>query len=872
MPNPNMGLLPDYISPKKYDITIEPDLNQFVFSGNISIDIQILKETDTIILNSSELNINSCQLSSKHGKVFIPKSISEEKKSESVFFKFENKIPIGDYILFISYTGTLNDKLRGFYRSQYKDSSGKTKHLATTQFEPTDARKAIPCWDEPKFKSNFKLRLIIPTHLQAISNMPILSTTPIGEKKIIEFAETPIMSTYLLAFIIGELSCIERMTPDGTLMRIWTTKDKESLGTFALDVSCNLLKYFNEYFSIPYPLPKLDHIAIPDFAAGAMENWGAITYRENALLVDPNKSSSMTKQNVASIISHEMAHMWFGDLVTMNWWNDLWLNESFASWMGDKAVDNLFPDWEVWNQFITYDTHEAFNLDGLENSHPIEQEVNNPGEIGQLFDAISYSKGASLLRMIESFIGTEIFRKGISSYLMKNSFGNATTKDLWIALSEASGKPISQIMDSWTNQTGYPWINANIELKPDEEINIEVKQQQFLFSNIVEEKTNMNQIWHIPLNIQTPLSSQETRTSFDKKHASITIEQNIKAIDPSHNWVKINPLQTGFFRVNYNDDNWESLSFAISQKLLPPADRVGLQNDAFALSKSGLIPITNFLDICLAYTNETNAIVWQDLCANLKSIGHLLSNTTNTKSLQKFIVSLLDSIKPTINWTPSSSDKHLDMILRTTVLNTLGDNGDSNTISKAKEIFKEYCTSGKIIDPNIKSTVYSLVAKAGDQEIFDKLWNLQKDSELEEERVRILRSMTCFTDKLLLQQLLEKSLSDEIRYHNTIGIVVGIGNNPSGEELAWEFLKNNWIEFNRRYGDGGFSLMRLVGTPANFKSVEHLKDVESFYNSNPTPSANRSINQTIENIKINIAWMNKNSQDIGEWLNNRVKS
>ena len=868
MTNPSIGQLPDYIKPQKYDMTIEPDLNKFDFTGNISIDIKIDIAIDTITLNSSELEINSCQLSSKHGQVLSIKLISEDKDSETISIKCEQEISPGNYILFISYKGILNDKLRGFYRSQYKDSNGSTKHIATTQFEPTDARKAIPCWDEPKFKSNFKLRLIIPDNLQALSNMPILSTTAIGGKKIIEFAETPIMSTYLLAFIIGELSCIERLTPSGTLMRVWTTKDKESLGEFALEVSCNLLKYFNEYFSIPYPLPKLDHIAIPDFAAGAMENWGAITYRENALLVDPNKSSSMTKQNVANIISHEMAHMWFGDLVTMNWWNDLWLNESFASWMGDKAVDNLFPEWEVWNQFIIYDTHEAFNLDGLENSHPIEQEVNNPGEIGQLFDAISYSKGASLLRMVESFIGADIFRTGISNYLMKHSFSNATTKDLWVALSEASGKPISEMMDSWTNQSGYPWIDANISLESNKEINISVQQKQFLFSNIIEEKSDLNQLWHIPLNIQTPLSSKETRISFDKEKELLTIAKDTETNSPISNWVKINPEQTGFFRVNYNDNNWESLRNAIAEKLLPPADRVGLQNDAFALSKSGLMPITRLLNICLAFKGETNAIVWQDLYANLKSIGHQLSNTTHEKAYKSFIVSLLGLIRLKVNWEPSSSDKHLDMILRTTVLNALGENGDVNAISKANQIFQEYCNTGKIIDPNIKSTVYSLITKEGGQDIYDKLWQLQKDSELEEERVRILRSMTCFNDKTLLQRLLEKSLSDEIRYHNTIGIVVGIGNNPSGEELAWDFLKTNWGEFNRRYGEGGFSLMRLVGTPANFKTTEHLKDVKSFYQSNPNPSADRSINQTIENIEINIAWMNKNSQAIGEWLSN----
>lgn len=866
---PNTGQLPNIVKPIKYDITLKPDLKTFIFSGNVSINIEINNTTDTIILNSSELEINSSQLSSMNGKTFSSKDIVENKESETISIKFEQILSPGTYKLFISYKGILNDKLRGFYRSQYKDPNGNTKYLATTQFEPTDARKAIPCWDEPKFKSTFKLRLLIPNNLQAISNMPILSSAEnqAGDQKLIEFAETPTMSTYLLAFVIGELSSIEKLAPSGTLMRIWTTREKESLGEFALEVSCNLLEYFNKYFSIPYPLPKLDHIAIPDFAAGAMENWGAITYRENALLVDPNKSSSMTKQNVANIISHEMAHMWFGDLVTMNWWNDLWLNESFASWMGNKAVDNLFPEWEVWNQFITNDTHEAFNLDGLENSHPIEQEVHNPGEIGQLFDAISYSKGASLLRMIESFIGEDIFRKGISNYLTQNSFSNATTKDLWIALSEASGKPISTIMDSWTNQSGYPWIDSNIKFNSNKEINIKVQQKQFLYSNIIEKKSNLNQSWHIPLNIKTPLSCKETRMSFDQDNDSLHIPIDKKSNAPTNKWVKINPEQTGFFRVNYDDKSWESLYLAIAEKDLPPADRVGLQNDAFSLSKSGLLPITRFLDICHVYKNENNAIVWQDLCSNLKSIGNQLSNTPHDRIYKSFVIKLLELIKLKVNWEINKSDKHLDSILRTTVLNCLGENGDMNTLLKANQIFDEYCNTGKIIQPDLKSTVYSLIAIDGTQNIFDTLWQLQKDNDLEEERVRILRSMTRFTDKSLLQKLLESSLTDEIRYHNTIGIVVGIGNNPSGSELAWDFLKNNWDEFNRRYGEGGFSLMRLVGTPSNFNTIEQLKDVESFYKSHPTVAADRSINQTIENIKINIAWLNQNSEELGNWLN-----
>ena len=322
-----------------------------------------------------------------------------------------------------------------FYRSRYKDSQGTERYLAATQFESTDARRAFPCWDEPECKATFDVTLVIPEELTAISNMPVISQTPVDQgRSSVSFDTTPVMSTYLLAFIVGDISCIQQESKSGTLMRVWTTKGKEEQGRFALETSLELLDFYNEYFGIPFPLPKLDHIALPDFAAGAMENWGAITYREVALLVDPDNSSAGTRQIVAAIISHEMAHMWFGDLVTMKWWNDLWLNESFASWMGDKAVDAIHPEWDMWTQFLTADTASAFSLDGLTNSHPIEQEVNNPAEIGQLFDAISYSKGGSVLRMLEDYIGAKDFRTGISAYLNKHSYANAETSDLWNAL------------------------------------------------------------------------------------------------------------------------------------------------------------------------------------------------------------------------------------------------------------------------------------------------------------------------------------------------------------------------------------------------------------------------------------------------------
>ena len=431
MPKSNAVMLPADVKPIRYALTLTPDLGDFTFRGDESIEIEVLEPTSTIALNSAEIAIQSCTLTLSDGSALSPVETSVNEEDETAAFRFGVELPAGRATLALEFSGELNDKLRGFYRSKYRPQDGDGEsHIATTQFEATDARRAFPCWDEPALKARFQVTLLIPSDLVAVSNMPVAAEREEGDGlQRVEFAETPPMSTYLLAFVVGDLRAIEQRASDGTLIRIWATAGMEEQGRFALEVSLKLLDYLNDYFGIPYPLEKLDHLAIPDFAAGAMENWGAITYRETAILVDPESSSARTGQIVATIIAHEMAHMWFGDLVTMAWWNDLWLNESFASWMGDKAVDHLFPEWEMWTQFVSDETNDALGLDGLKNSHPIEQEVNNPAEIGQLFDAISYSKGASILRMLEDFLGGETFQQGLHRYLGRHQYGNARTRD-----------------------------------------------------------------------------------------------------------------------------------------------------------------------------------------------------------------------------------------------------------------------------------------------------------------------------------------------------------------------------------------------------------------------------------------------------------
>ena len=414
MPESTPYKLSRAVLPLNYDLVLQPDLEKFTFSGHETLELEVVEATNEIVLNAIDLDIEFQRLTTSDNVVAAPPTVTVDEELERISFLFEEELSPGKVVMDLAFEGTLNDQLRGFYRSQYVDDDGNERYLASTQFEATDARRAFPCWDEPAFKATFDVTLIVPDGLAAISNTAVISETSASAGlRTVKFERSPKMSTYLVAFIVGDMVSVEEQTPSGTLMRVWATRGREEQGRYALDNAVRLLSYFNGYFGIPFPLSKLDHIAIPDFAAGAMENWGAITYRETALLYDPENSAAAARQRIVEVIAHEMAHMWFGDLVTMAWWDDLWLNESFASWMGDKAVDNLYPEWDMWTQFVSADTNSGLSLDGLRNSHPIEANVGNPSEIRELFDAISYSKGGATLRMLEQFLGPDTFQKGL---------------------------------------------------------------------------------------------------------------------------------------------------------------------------------------------------------------------------------------------------------------------------------------------------------------------------------------------------------------------------------------------------------------------------------------------------------------------------
>ena len=853
MPTTEAIVLPANVRPRHYQITLQPDLDKFTFDGLELIEIEIAETTSDIVLNADEMRVHTATLV-KDGNSQLATAITLDGERETVTLSFANAIEPGAAQLDLRFTGALNDKLRGFYRSQYVNPEGATAYLATTQFEATDARRAFPCWDEPSCKATFQLTLNIPTQMVAVSNTPIIDTAGLDSGyKSIMFARTPVMSTYLMAFIIGDLTYIEQEAANNTRVGVWTTRGKEEQGRFALETSARMLSFFNDYFGIPYPLEKLDHIAIPDFAAGAMENWGAITYRETALLVDPDNSSAGTRQRVAEVVAHEMAHMWFGDLVTMEWWDDLWLNESFASWMGTKAVDWAFPEWQMWTQFVNMDTNRALSLDGLKNSHPIEQEVKDPAEISQLFDAISYSKGASVIRMLEQFLTPEVFQRGLHQYLNANQYANARTEHLWAALEEASQQPVTAIMGTWTGQMGYPVLRVEAHESGDH-LELVLSQERFVYDNLMGESEPEQMVWQVPVGVAQSGNGESQILVMDSPQARLRLNRPAGA----DGWFKVNPLQTGFFRVNYSEADWQRLIPAISALTLPATDRLGIQNDAYALSKAGLLPVTQFLALAEAYKNEDDASVWSDLASNLRDIELLVADEPCHENYRSFARNLFGPAARRIGWEARDGEGHLDALLRSTVLSQAGGYGDPEFLSQARERFDAYLKDGSTLHPDLRGLVFSLAAQGGDDTTYDALWELEKKADLQEEKIRLLLALARFTQPELLQETLRRAISDDVRSQDTISVITSVASNLRGRHLAWQFVKDNWDEFDRRYGDGGFGLMRLVSICSNFVDADKLAEVETFFQEHPAPAAERTIRQALERVRLNVRWLELN--------------
>ncbi|KAH1002212.1 hypothetical protein HUJ04_008323 [Dendroctonus ponderosae] len=852
--------LPRTVKPLHYNLSLVPDFDTFTFKGEESVRIEVNEATDKIVLNAVDLSLVMAQVSGENIAPQNSRNIEMSEADRTATLKFDSPIAKGTHTLDIVFNGQITDEMTGLYRSKYVNEKGQDAYAFVTQFEATDARKCFPCWDEPALKATFDISLVVPKDRVALSNMPIKSEEPKGQLVKYTFETTPIMSTYLVAVVIGEYDYVEDRSSDGVLVRVYTPKGKKEQGLFALEVATKVLPYYKEYFNIAYPLPKIDLIAIADFGAGAMENWGLVTYRETTLLVDPQNTSAASKQNIALVVGHELAHQWFGNLVTMEWWTHLWLNEGYATFVEFLCVNYIFPEYDIWTQFVNDSYIRALELDSLNNSHPIEVPVENPAEIDEIFDEISYNKGASIIRMLHHYIGEEDFRKGMNAYLTKHQYKNTFTEDLWEALGEASKKPVGQVMSTWTQQMGFPQISvSSTPLGEGKGAKLTVAQSKFTADGSL---ASGDYKWMIPISISTSRNpGKEVVSTVLTERTSEILVPDVKETD----WIKVNPGTIGFYRTKYSAEMLMQFVPAITNKTLPPLDRLGLIDDLFAMVKAGHTSTVETLKFLQAFEDETDFNVWLSISNILVRLSQLLGNTPYRNGYEQYTKKLLSKVYARLGWNSRSGETHLDTLLRSLILSRMALLDDDLTIKEARSRVESHVKGDTVLVADLRSACYRTVLRAGGQQEFDTLLKLYRATDLHEEKDRISRSLGSANDVKLLKQVLEFAMSDEVRTQDKVFVIVSASVNCKGRDLAWDFFKDNWPKINKIFK--GYLLTRLVKhLTENFTSEERALEVEAFFQEHSAPGTERTVQQAIETIRLNAKWLQRDSAALAAYL------
>lgn len=848
--NHNRQVLPTNIKPSRYDLTLEPHFDTFKFTGEVVIDYTINdKLSDFISLNTLELDIESAHLLDSDNTK--PHTISYDEDSQTTTFKFD--APLAANRLHIKFTGDLNDKMAGFYRSSYEED-GVKKYLATTQFEPTDCRRAFPSYDEPAAKAIFDIKLIADKKFTCLSNMDVKETheLPNGKQKVI-FNSTPLMSTYLVAFIVGDLRYVE--TNDYKVpVRVYTTPGLEKQGLFSMDLAAKTLAFFDKAFDIDYPLPKMDMVAIHDFSAGAMENYGLVTYRVVDLLFDEETSTLATKQRVAEVVQHELAHQWFGNLVTMEWWNALFLNEAFATWMSWYSCNKFFPEWKVWEQYVSDSLQHALALDALRSSHPIDVPVNRADEINQIFDAISYSKGSSVLKMIANWIGEETFIKGVSNYLKAHAWGNAEPVDLWEALSEASGKDVVKIMDVWTKKVGYPVLTVT-----EDGDKIHIKQNRYLTTGDVKPEED-TVIYPVFLGLQTKDGVDDI--VFDERETTIQLK------DAS--FYKLNYQQAGIYRTSYSQERWEKLGKAALEGLLSVEDRTGLVSDARALATSGYSSTASLLSLINGWKKENSYVVWEEILTAVQSIyGAWIFESDEVKQgIKNFTKDLVSLKAKEMGYTFAKDESFLDQQLKTLLFGRSLFAGDESSVEFAKALFAKFVKGDKsAIHPNLRGAIFNAVAREGGVEEYEALYTVYKTTETVDERIASLRSLGQFSSPELIQRTLGYLLDGTVRSQDIYIPMQGLALHKDGIELLFSWLTQNWDEIYKKLPPGLSMLGSVVGICCSqFTKPEQKKLVEDFFAEKNTKGFDQGLAQSLDRIQSKISWIQRDSANVEQWL------
>ncbi|KAF6124144.1 endoplasmic reticulum aminopeptidase 1 [Phyllostomus discolor] len=881
--------LPEYIIPVHYDLMIHANLTTLTFEGTTAVDITASQPTTAIILHSNRLQISKATLRKGAGarQSEEPLRVLEHLPHEQIALLAPEPLVAGlPYTVVIDYAGNLSESFHGFYKSTYRTKEGEVRVLASTQFEPTAARMAFPCFDEPAFKASFSIKIRRePRHL-AISNMPLVKSVTVAEGLIEDhFDVTVKMSTYLVAFIISDFKSVSKMTKSGVKVSVYAVPDKINQADYALGAAVTLLEFYEDYFGIPYPLPKQDLAAIPDFQSGAMENWGLTTYRESSLLFDAEKSSASSKLGITMTVSHELAHQWFGNLVTMEWWNDLWLNEGFAKFMEFVSVRVTHPELRVGDYFFGK-CFDAMEVDALNSSHPVSTLVENPAQIREMFDEVSYEKGACILNMLMDYLGADTFKSGIVHYLQKYSYKNTKNEDLWNSMAsicppdtetvdgfcsrgqhssssshwKQEGLDVKAMMNTWTLQQGFPLITVTVRGR-----NVHMKQERYLKGQ--DDDPESGYLWHVPLTFITSKSDSAHRFLLKTKTDVLILPEEVE-------WIKFNVGMNGYYIVHYEDDGWDSLTGLLkgTHTAISSNDRASLINNAFQLVSIGKLPIEKALDLTLYLKHETEIMpVFQGLNELIPMYKLMEKRDMNEVETQfkAFLIRLLRDLIDKQTWTDEGSVS--ERMLRSQLLLLACVRKYQPCVQKAEGYFRQWKEANGNLRLPSDVTLAVFAVGAQTMEGWDFLYSKYQSSLSSTEKEQIEFALCVSQDKEKLRWLLDQSFQgDVIKTQEFPGILRLVGRNPVGYPLAWQFLRENWNKLVQKFDLGSPSIAYMVmGTTNQFSTRARLEEVKGFFSSlKENGSQLRCVQQTIETIEENIRWMDKNFDKIRAWLQN----
>ena len=840
--------LPESARPENYKLTFTPDLESAKFEGDETITVRVLKSTSEITLNAVDIDFHEVSVTS--GGATQTAKVTPDKEREMVLLSVEKALPAGPASIHITYTGILNSEMRGLYLG--KDDQGRK--YAATQFESTDARRAFPSFDEPDYKATFDITAIADKGQVAISNYKVVSDTPgPGDKHTVKFATTAKMSSYLAALIVGNFEYVEG-SADGIPIRVYSTPGKKEMGKFALEASQQIVAYFDKYFGIKYPYGKLDLVALPDFSAGAMENVGCITFREVLLLIDAKQGSIDLKKTIASVTSHEIAHMWFGDMVTMKWWDDVWLNEGFATWAANKPLEKWRPDWN-FNLDDVSAAGGTLNIDALANTRPIHQAAETPAQIQELFDGIAYGKAAAVLRMLEAYLGEETFQAGIHAYLKQHEYANATAEDFWDAQAKTSKKPVDKIMPTWVQQAGEPIVNVKAQCSGNT-TSVTVTQQRYYFDRSKFESAN-DQLWQIPLCLKGSAGGSVKCELLTQKEATFTLTG-------CSNWVLANAGAAGYFRAGYQPDAVRALARDAETKL-SPAERISLQNDIWASVRVGREPVGDYLAFAQGLQADGNRAVLEDVLGRLDYIGEYLPNDSDRDSFRAWLRQYLTPLMKNIGWEPKPGESDEQKTLRSRLVYYLGhDARDPDAIAKAREVADKALADPASVDHQLAGASLGVAAINGDTAYYDKLMSALKNTKSPEEYYAYFYTLPQFGNRELLERTLEFAVSSDVRSQDALGLISNVLENPDGEKLAWDFIRQHWGEIEK--AGGPFASAQLVGATSNFCAAEMRDQVTEFFNAHRNPAGERTYRQSIERINNCIDLKSQQEPQLASWL------